>query len=363
MFDINVINSLIDAGKVKRTKHPEFDYYIYCYSKSAQFENKWSDTLRACRGLILDVDGNVIARPMPKFFNIEQHSRSDTIFRQKPQIFEKVDGTLLISYQTPDGEFRLASKSSFVSPQAVEGTKFLTEFLDNGFVIDPDYTYLFEFVHPSNRIVVDYGDFSGLVFLCAIHKGTGANVFEFGDERDFPGLHAKRFAFDDVHPRDLHALIGSGEEGFVLYFTHGDTRVKVKSEEYKRLHAVVTGTSTMSIWKALANGENFTALVELMPDEFHAWATKVHDVLVAQYDAIYDRVEAAHVHVCERLDPKFELSFYNKKYAELAFSEYRDIAACMFRLRDGGSPSDMIWKMLKPSVLEWPPSMKDLYDD
>ncbi|MFB9080967.1 hypothetical protein ACFFWB_26745 [Flavobacterium procerum] len=61
---------MISANYVRVNKHPEQDLYIYNYTQNAQFERVWNEITIACRGLILDKDLNVVARPFPKFFNL-----------------------------------------------------------------------------------------------------------------------------------------------------------------------------------------------------------------------------------------------------------------------------------------------------
>ena len=42
--------------------------------------------------------------------------------------------------------------------------------------LDREYTYLFEIIYPSNRIVVDYGSSRRLVLLAAVHTQTGIEL-------------------------------------------------------------------------------------------------------------------------------------------------------------------------------------------
>ncbi len=92
---------------------------IYNYSRTCQYENKWDEITKSCRGLILDQDGNVVAKGFDKFFNIEEHNL-ENIPNEPFEVFEKLDGSLgiLFWYQ---GKWILATKGSFVSEQAMRG--------------------------------------------------------------------------------------------------------------------------------------------------------------------------------------------------------------------------------------------------
>ena len=48
-------------------------YKIINYSKICQAEKVWNDTTEKCRGIIVDSQNNIIARPFKKFYNFEEH--------------------------------------------------------------------------------------------------------------------------------------------------------------------------------------------------------------------------------------------------------------------------------------------------
>ena len=62
----------IDKGLVVKQNHPTFPLSIYNYSRTTQYDGNWDRYTLACRGLVLDNEGNVIAKPFPKFFNYEE---------------------------------------------------------------------------------------------------------------------------------------------------------------------------------------------------------------------------------------------------------------------------------------------------
>ncbi|MET9842806.1 hypothetical protein ABZZ01_34320, partial [Streptomyces virginiae] len=63
------------------------------------------------------------------------------------------------------GRWRVASKGSFISAQAVWAQRRL-DGADTA-ALHPGTTYLAEILYPQNRIVVDYGDRRDLVLLAA----------------------------------------------------------------------------------------------------------------------------------------------------------------------------------------------------
>ena len=66
LFDISELNRLVDERYVSVQKHPSAELYIYNYGPKVQYERVWNDVTMHCRGLILDKDMNIVARPFRK---------------------------------------------------------------------------------------------------------------------------------------------------------------------------------------------------------------------------------------------------------------------------------------------------------
>jgi RNA ligase len=129
-----------------------------------------------CRGLVLDtVTWQVAALPFPKFFNLGE--RPETSIEALPQepfaVYEKLDGSLSISYRRGE-EIALASRGSFTSREAVEGTAFLRQ-LANVRDLPRTLTYLFEVICKDSRCVSRY-DFEGLVLLGIFDRSAGREL-------------------------------------------------------------------------------------------------------------------------------------------------------------------------------------------
>ena len=148
---------------------------IYNYSKECQHKGEWNETTLNCRGLVLDENDNIIARPLPKFFNDFELEKMGINFpKEEFDVYEKMDGSLGILYKE-DGIYKIATRGSFDSEQAIEGTKILHEKYSN-IKFKDGITYLFEILYPENRIVVDYGNTRDLVLLAMIDTKTGNDI-------------------------------------------------------------------------------------------------------------------------------------------------------------------------------------------
>ena len=168
------LDKAIADGYISVRPHPDSrELLIYNYTAKSQYERVWTKETLACRGLILNVpdDGEilVVARPFNKFFNLAE---LDKIPEGKFVAQEKMDGSLGIIYQAPDGLPSVATRGSFASEQAEWATQWLRK--RPKFVaaaqsaISRNHTLLVEIIYPKNRIVIDYGELEELVLLTAI---------------------------------------------------------------------------------------------------------------------------------------------------------------------------------------------------
>lgn len=313
-------------------KHPETDLFIYNYSPRVQFDKLWDDTTRACRGLILDGQMNVVAKPFGKFFNIEEHTPEE-IPSLPFDVFEKLDGSLGILYWH-NGIPKIATRGSFTSEQAIHATELLHKKYSHLFdKLNPLWTYLFEIIYPSNRIVVDYGDVDDLFLLTVIHNDTGKEALP---EIGFPVV--KRFdGINDISK--LKELQEDNKEGFVIRFSNG-FRVKVKFEEYVRLHRIITGVSNVVIWEYLKDGKPLDALLDKVPDEFYEYVRSTANQLQKEF-----------IHMEYEANDMFDLYYHEDKktFALNILKQTPDISAILFNMYNKKNHKPIIWKKIRPT--------------
>jgi RNA ligase len=372
ILDVDELNALIADGHINVQKHPDLDIYIYNYSKVAQFVwrtiKDWPETAKICRGLIADADGYVLARPFAKFFNMEQHPRSDLVFSKPFTVTEKMDGSLGIMYPVPEPtkygykRYQIATRGSFASDQALEANKILEEkYADVVHNLDGydhlaimedgkmhPVTALFEIIYPGNRIVRDYRGVRDLYMLAAIDVATGEDVV-FRD-RAWPWPIAKEYTAVTCHPRDIRENLGAAEaedaEGFVLCFDYPKgkkTRVKVKLEEYCRLHRIVTGVSSKTVWEYLKEGKDFKELLERVPDEFYNWVRSTQQALIRQHDELLLTILDEFAAVSKIAD-----GADRKKFAEIAKAAKYTHPIFMLLDKQHDRLDGWIWEQIKP---------------
>ena len=351
-MDLDKLKDLVSQGYLRAQAHPYLPYTIYNYTEKTNYEDAWNELTLACRGLILEDDGAVVARPFRKFFNHGQAGAPSIALDEFVTVTDKMDGSLGILYPTTNG-YAIASRGSFTSDQAEHATKVWKQRYAPHWVPEPGLTYLFEIVYPANRIVVDYGDMDDLVLLGAVDTATGRSV-ALGT-LDWPGPAAEVFPYATFADA-LAAPDRPGAEGMVIHLPDSDERVKLKQEDYVRMHKIVTGLNARSVWEALAAGIDLDMFVAGLPDEFHAWAANVGRQLAravadAEYDAIVE-YQGVLAEVGE--------DFARKDFALAA--KRRGNPTLLFALLDGKNLGPQLWRGARPEP-GWAPTARSFSED
>jgi RNA ligase len=336
----------IGKGYVRTQTSPDGSRVIFNYTNKAQYDGAWNEVTKKTRGLIINsVTEKVVARPFEKFFNWSQIPSDEQarLMNAPVDTYIKWDGSLGVLYGLHTGEFRIATRGSFTSPQALHATEVLQTRYPT---FEPilGLTYLFEIVYPQNRIVVDYKDMDDLVLIAVVDTETGRTLPK--DPYDWPGPWNAPVGYYSSLAEVLSAPQSKNEEGFVVHFPESDLRVKWKFDEYVRLHRILTNVSSLSVWDALSNGQGIESWIDHVPDEFYSWVHKQ----VHRLESDFDRVKADAVDEFEWIKKRVRRPEWDKdarkEFALLAqTSPYKDV---LFGLYDGKDVSTRLWKRVRP---------------
>jgi RNA ligase len=345
-----VLNRYYEEGLVYKQVHPTLPLTIWNYSEKVQYEGLFDGVTLNARGLVTDENGNIVARPFKKFFNMEENKHTPT---EEFDVFEKMDGSLGILFYYQD-RWVMATRGSFVSEQAVKGFEMLKNY--DYEKLHKNYTYLFEIIYKENRIVVQY-EYDDLILLGMIETKTGYEVDlhkEGTDVRlknliDNLGFKVVR-KFDKVKSYEpLKHFIPDSKEGYVVRFSNGD-RIKIKGEEYLKLHKLMTNVSTTAVWEMLSEGRDVLELLKDVPDEFYK-KVKMY-VLDLRYSYLSYSEYAGKMH------DKFRYGKFNDRYPEPTKKEFAEflsmnnidpkVRSICFAIWDNKSYDKIIWKYIKP---------------
>jgi hypothetical protein len=345
-FNITTLHTYHQNGLLKRQKHSTFNLYIWNYSETVQFNKRWDEITSACRGLITDDKGNIIARSFNKFHNYEEQ-RLKSAFNVR--IFDKADGSLGILFFYQD-EWILASRGSFASEQSIKGKSMIPDSLLP--TLDPTISYVFEIIYPENKIVVDYGSKESILFLAAF-KPDGTEIFIHDEMKDlgidivqeFTDEFPETVMFEEMQARNI-----PNKEGYVVLLSDG-SRIKIKFPKYKELHKVLSDLSVKTVFESIKSGTSLDKLCETTPDEFHPWLQNL-------YEQIKQDLERLNKEVVKKFESIYNSSSSSSSEKEEEGMSRKDFAMAintkmepkyktiMFRLLDKKPIQDLLYGLI-----------------
>lgn len=338
-----------EEGKLVSQTHEILPLSIWNYSTGTQYKKDWDEITLMCRGLVINNEtGEIIARPLPKFFNYEEEpEKVPWITSNYVWIQEKVDGSYfqLFNYK---GEWISTSRGSFTSEMCKKGME-IVKSKYNLSRFNTNYNYIGEVIYPENRICVDYKGLQDVIFL-SVTKPEKEFMFgparkhleEIGVKRDSIIKSEIFYNFNETLYRNLKDKNEKNKEGYVLRFYPSNHRVKIKFKEYVRLHAIMTNTTSYSIWKYNKEcGKVPETVLEEIPDELYDWIKELELNLKAEYEAI----EFIYKTKCKELKSKFK----TKKDFALNIRHVSKFSRSMlFSMYEDKDYSEIIWNAIKP---------------
>ena len=340
-MNLETLYQYYDNGLLTKQVHPTLPLTIWNYTPKVQYEGLWDEITIQCRGIVTDIDGNIVARPFRKFYNIEENRHIPT---EKFDVYEKMDGSLGILFYY-DGQWILATRGSFTSDQANKGREMLQKYEYTQ--LHKSYTYLFEIIYDENQIVCKY-DFEDLILLGMVETETSyeVNLYDEGVDIRHKNL-IKNIGLNVVKRYDgildyttLKRLIPNNSEGYVIRFSNGD-RMKIKGEEYLRLHKIMSNLSTTAIWEVLSSGGTMDEILNNVPDEFYVKIKEYEDKLKYEYQTLYSYSKFI-----------FDILISSVGYESRAVFAYEakkyKYPSILFNMLDGKEVDDLIWKIIKP---------------
>lgn len=156
----DVLPHITDKPEIIQLVKTDYRVLDYVYSNKDTFDNPYA---KECRGIKFDTEGRCIARPYHKFHNLnenEEYAEKNIDLSKRHHDLDKLDGSMCHSIMI-NGEWRLMTRKgeSEVALKAMA-------YLDKNPTIKAryhqlfhemrDYTLIFEYVAPHNRIVIPY---------------------------------------------------------------------------------------------------------------------------------------------------------------------------------------------------------------
>lgn len=286
-------DELVEQGYLSKSQFQHL--VLYNYTDKCTYDRNWIPETLESRGTIYDLNtGKIVARAFDKFFNLGEHNATVENLPQGPfDVEEKVDGSLGILYQII-GEWKVATRGSFYSDQAVKATILLEKY--NLTQWPEGWTPLVEIIYPENRILIDYGSEEKLVLLAARHIEEG----RYMDRRSLD-MYARRIGMQRPKHEDATvnqlveraASLPGDHEGWVISYPNG-FRVKVKGARYLELARFKSNLNPLTIWETMMN-EKVQELLEKAPEELREEAEDQHAALMTQWLALLNKANTVAV--------------------------------------------------------------------
>jgi RNA ligase len=196
---------------------------------------------RECRGLVFDLEGNLINRRFHKFFNVNERdeTRYEHVDFSKPHVvLDKLDGSM-VSPCMVKGHVRWMTKMGVTDTamQAELHTVKYQIYRDMAeYELSRGWTPVFEWVSRASRIVLDYPE-DALILTAMRETATGRymlykDMTELAEYYDIPVV--KAYDYKDENILDVVRSL-EDTEGVVIRFDDGHM-LKVKADWYVLRH-------------------------------------------------------------------------------------------------------------------------------
>jgi len=287
------------------SKSEKDDLVLYKYTDKCTFERRWNDITKTARGIIFNkTTGQVVARPFTKFFNLNEveETQEKNLPGAPYEIYDKLDGSLGVIYFYKE-EWCVATAGSFYSEQAIYAKELLKKY--NMMFMHSAWTLLVEIVYPENKIVCNYNGKRDLIILAAIETATGKEASycvlqELAKSLDMPLVYqheinlAMAIETKKTLPKDI--------EGYVIRF-HNGLRLKIKGDEYLRLHRIISNLTPLNVWSNMKNGKLTADFKKEIPEELLPDVEAIESKLFKGHITVRDEIIAE---IRDNLGPNFD---------------------------------------------------------
>ena len=343
--NIPLVLKMIGDKYITIQKHSSsVELYQLNYSPSCQAYHVWNEATLQCRGVIVDGNMNIVARPFEKFYNYEELLEMGVQIPDLPfDAYEKMDGSLGILYWVKDVPY-LATRGAFKSEQALHGTEILhTRYRDMWDRFDRSRTYLFEIIYPEDKHCIDYR-IDDIFLLAVIDTETGEETDSIDNYRDCLSV-VKHYDGVTDWKTLRERFDGKDREGFVIRFSNG-FRMKLKYETYFEIHFMKSCLTKETVFEHIVAGTlgEMESRLSCLDEEDTLYYQKLKK-------EIYDRYS--------ELEGKF-LGMYlpptmfktQKEYADWVLNtpEHAGFSAMMFTHAKGMDYADLIWRKIKEEI-------------
>ncbi len=267
-----------------------YTYIDYVYVDNDSFD----DPVRLeCRGLLFDTEtGDIIRRPLEKFHNYGEKGTYDTLdWSEDHIVMDKRDGSMIAAFIN-DGKVRFGTRAG-ITEHSIKAEKHLTSRLAQELrvCIETGYTPIFEWTSPENQIVLKYS--SDDIRLLAIRNRVTGEYVSWSDLQNWSFVFKIPIvdSFDIKLSQDYvfnYRQTVSGVEGYVVFFPSTGFHIKIKTDDYSKMHRAVSFMERENMILPVVLDELYDDILPALDDERQA---KLKDYAAAVLHEVADYVE------------------------------------------------------------------------
>ena len=364
----------IDIDKVDRTQFMVHHFHslngeIVHLIQPQHIGTKWTQDNKHMRSVVVNYEGEVISASFPKFTNYGENPEHFPVPNSLKHctVVEKLDGSTLIVSKY-NGQYILRTRGTVDASTMANGfelelfkEKILFPLAKNiGNIGETwEFSILFEWVSPINKIVLNYGDEPDWYLVGMIWHGD-YELHSQSDLDDFAKQHnLKRpatYTFSDVNDLLQNVDQWKGKEGVCVYSKNDQSIHKVKSSDYlikHRFKSEATLENTLDLYFSYGKP---------LYQEFESKLTETFD-----YEC-FEMVRGYASQICDAskevnkivdgfksfIDNQLKVLSTRKEQAQKVISSYSESnrSSMIFSLLDGKTLTDdqhkkLFWQVLK----------------
>ena len=327
---------------------------------------KWTQDNKHMRSVVVNYAGEVISAGFPKFTNWGENPDHFPVPNSLKHctVVEKLDGSLLIVSKY-NGQYILRTRGTVDASTMANGHELeifkntiLSKLSDNNDTWD--YSVLFEWLSPINKIVLNYGDEPSWRLIGFINHINYSLA-----QQDMLDAMAKKYGFDRPPTytfSDVQDLLKDvdqwrGKEGVVVYSKNDQMLHKCKSEWYLKLHYLKSELSNIEkvidVWLEQGMPDYQTFYNYIFTTFDYELAEQVKSMISRICDAKKE-VDMIVIGMNEFVNNRLKTLPTRKLQAEQVISAYGNTnrASFLFKLLDGKSLGKEEYKKLLFQVLK-----------
>lgn len=259
---------------------------------------KMDSIVQACRGIVFDLDFNLVAKSFDRFFNFGEALEITQNFDwSNCTMSEKMDGSIIILFFDKISSTWIPSTKSsfgygFINSESKHTFNSLVlELLGNKiYQMDKDLCYTFELCSPLNRVIRVY-DEPKLTLLTVFDKETeltNAEIIEIANKHSFDLPFYFAFSCDKEKVFELIKQKEKNDptfEGFVLKDKNG-LRIKIKTRTYLELHTMKSNFSRTNLIKYCVcnDSEEILAYIPELKNQVEEVKEEIKNLKVSGYE-------------------------------------------------------------------------------